>query len=216
MKIFLPRGDLLPPFSGGGDPMGWGADGSAFAVTGALFLLCGAIASSPAVRVRFPVLVSILAVAAVFIAAAFMFRTSGGWTSSPWTWVAALLPIALMAVIGARTAVGPSGPRSRMKCLAPQRSGKDRSASATESAEAAASHRMRTASDPAASGAELADLAYAHPELRLAIAINPATPANVLGWLASSGGEGITDAIARRSSSEASDDARRHDPSSGR
>jgi hypothetical protein len=42
--------------------------------------------------------------------------------------------------------------------------------------------------------------------LRLAIAINPATPANVLGWLASSGGDGVTDAIARRSSADPTDD----------
>jgi len=196
--------------------MGWGADGSAFAVTGALFLLCGAIASGPAVRARVPVLVSIFAVAAVFIAAAFLSSTHGGWTSSPWTWFASLLPIALMATLGARGAAGPSAAHSLVRCLAPQRSAKDRAASATETAEAAASQRMHTASDPTASGADLADLAYAHPELRLAIATNPATPANVLGWLASSGGEGITDAIARRSSSEAAAEARRNGTSSGR
>jgi hypothetical protein len=85
MEIFLPRGDLLSPFAGGGDPMGWGAVGSAFAVIGALFLVCGALTSGPTVRARLPVLVSILTVAAIFITAAFLSRTCGGWTSSRWT-----------------------------------------------------------------------------------------------------------------------------------
>lgn len=190
--------------------MGWGAEGSAFAVTGALFLLCGAIASGPAIRARLAVLVSILTVAATFIAAAFLSRTYGGWTSSRWTWGATLLPIALMATLGAHAAASVTHSRSLVKCLAPQRSAKAKAASASEAAEAAASSRWSTASDPTASGTDLADLAYAHPELRLAIAKNPATPANVLGWLASSGGDGITEAIARRSSADAARDVQGH------
>jgi hypothetical protein len=142
----------------------------------------------------------------VFIAAAFLSRTFGGWTSSPWTWCAALLPLALMAVLGARAAVSASHSHSFVKCLAPQRAARDRAVNAQEAAEAAASSRLRAASDPAASGTELADLAYAHPELRLAIATNPATPANVLGWLASSGGDAVTDAIARRDSADVTED----------
>jgi hypothetical protein len=151
------------------------------------------------------VLVSILAVAAVFIAAAFLSRTYGGWTSSPWIWCAALLPTALMVLWGARAAVRVTHPHSLVKCMAPQRAARDRAVNAQEAAEAAVSSRLRMASDPTASGTELADLAYAHPELRLAIAANPATPANVLGWLASIGGDGVTDAIARRSSADATD-----------
>jgi lysylphosphatidylglycerol synthetase-like protein (DUF2156 family) len=152
------------------------------------------------------VLVSVLTVAAAFIAAAFLSRTYGGWTSSRWTWCAALLPTVLMAVLGARAAVSVTHSHSLVKCLVPQRAARDRAVNTQEVAEAAASSRLRTASDPAASGTELADLAYAHPELRLAIATNPATPANVLGWLASSGGHGVTDAIAKRSSADAPDD----------
>ena len=188
--------------------MGWGAEGSAFAVTGALFLLCGAITSGPTVRARLPVLVSILTVAAIFITAAFLSRTYGGWTSARWTWFAALLPTALMARLGARATVSVihSHSHSFVKRLAPQGAASDKAVNAQDKAEAAASSRLRTASDPTAPGTELADLAYAHPELRIAIATNPATPANVLGWLASSGGEGMTDAIARRSSADATDD----------
>ena len=111
-----------------------------------------------------------------------------------------------MAVLGARAAVRVTHSHSFVKRLVPQRAASDSAVDAQEEAEAAASSRLRTASDPAAPGAELADLAYSHPELRLAIATNPATPANVLGWLASSGGDGVTDAIARRSSADATDD----------
>ncbi|NYI40098.1 hypothetical protein [Demequina lutea] len=153
-------------------------------------------------------LMSILVVAAVFFTAAFLSRTYGGWTSSPWTWLAALLPTVLMVVVGSRAAEDLSGSHALVKCLAPHRAVKDRAASASEAAEVAASSPLCTASDPTASGTELADLAYAHPELRVAIANNPATPANVLGWLASSGGDGITDAIATRSSVDAPGDAR--------
>jgi lysylphosphatidylglycerol synthetase-like protein (DUF2156 family) len=189
--------------------MGWGAEGSAYAVTGALFLLCGAIASGPAVRARRPVTISMLIVAAGFIAAAFLSRTHGGWASTSWAWFVALVPATLVALLGVRATVGVPASHSLAKCLAPQRSAKDRATMTTEEAEAAATARLHKASDPHASGAELADLAYAHPELRVVIATNPATPANVLGWLASNGSEEISGAIATRSSNEAPSDMRR-------
>ena len=189
--------------------MGWGAEGSAYAVTGALFLLCGAIASGPAVRARRPVIIAILVVAAVFIAAAFLSHTYGGWASTPWAWLAALVPATLLAFLGVRAKVDLSASHSFARCLAPQRSARDRAAMASEEAEAAASARLDKASDPNASGTELADLAYAHPELRVVIAANPATPANVLGWLASNGSDEVSGAIATRSSNKAPSDTRR-------
>lgn len=182
--------------------MGWGADGSAFAITGALFLLCGAIASSSVVRARLSALVSILMAASVFIAAAILSRSHGGWTSSPWIWSFALLPIVLIAFLGARAAAGLQEEHSMSRCLAPQMAAQRMSASASEAADVGAASPSCRASNPTASGTELADLAYAHPELRVAIAANPATPANVLGWLASSGGDGVADAIARRGSED--------------
>ncbi len=182
--------------------MGWGADGSAFAVTGALFLVCGAIASGSDARARRPALPWILVAAAVFIAVAFLAQSFGGWASSPWTWCVALLPIVLIAVFGARATAGPSEAHSAARCLALQFAARRKAATASEAADVAASSRLSRASDPAASGTELADLAYTHPEVRVAIAANPATPANVLGWLASSGGDGIIDAIASRGSED--------------
>ena len=180
--------------------MGWGADGSAFAVTGALFLMCGAIASGPRVRARLSTLLSILVMASASFGAAFLARAHGGWVSSPSTWSAALLPLALIAFFVVRASRGAAKEHSMSRCLAPQLAARRKAPSDSEAADFAASSRLRSASDPTASGTELADLAYAHPEVRVAIAANPATPANVLGWLASTGGQGVADAIALRGS----------------
>ncbi len=187
--------------------MGWGAEGSAFAVTGALFLLCGAIASGPTVRARRLVAISMLVIAAFFITAAFLARSYGGWATTPWAWFATLLPLALLAFLGARATTGLATSHSYSRCSVPQRSARERAAAASEEAEAAASARLRRAADPHTSGSELADLAYGHPDVRLIVASNPATPANVLGWLATSGGEGIAEAIATRNSDGATSDA---------
>lgn len=184
--------------------MGWGADGSAFAVTGALFLVSGAIASGPRVRARFATLLSILTMAAASFGAAFLARAHGGWGSSTWTWSAVLLPLVLIAFFVVRASAGTAQKHPMSKCLVPQLAARRKTPSDSEAADLAASSRLRSASDPTASETELADLAYAHPELRVAIAANPATPANVLGWLASSGGDGIREAIALRDSGDTS------------
>lgn len=178
--------------------MGWGADGSAFAVTGALFLLWGAIASSSIVRARLAILVSILVAAAVFITAAFLSRAHGGWTSSRLTWCFVLLPVVFAAFFAVRAVAVHSGERSQPGRLAREHAARRQGADPSDADEVNVSSPLLRASNPAASGTELADLAYAYPELRAVIAANPATPANVLGWLAATGGDGIADAIAAR------------------
>lgn len=54
------------------------------------------------------------------------------------------------------------------------------------------------ASDPEATAQELADIAFSSPQLRGLVAMNPATPANVLEWLASQGDSEVHAAIAAR------------------
>ncbi|WP_156160755.1 hypothetical protein [Demequina soli] len=54
------------------------------------------------------------------------------------------------------------------------------------------------AASPYATGIELSELAYAHPELRPAIAANPATPANLLQWLTEQGEPAVLAAISAR------------------
>ena len=55
------------------------------------------------------------------------------------------------------------------------------------------------ASDPATPPAALADLAYDHPELRAAIALNPATYDGLLDWLAALGDPDVSAALDARS-----------------
>lgn len=57
------------------------------------------------------------------------------------------------------------------------------------------------AHNPHTAASELADIAYAHPALRAAVAGNPATPAAVLEWLAKCGDPVVTTAISARGSS---------------
>ncbi|WP_062070745.1 hypothetical protein [Demequina sediminicola] len=55
------------------------------------------------------------------------------------------------------------------------------------------------AANPETPANELAHIAYRHPEARAAVAGNPATPSNVLEWLAAIGDQSILDTIAARS-----------------
>ncbi len=55
--------------------------------------------------------------------------------------------------------------------------------------------------DPAASPAELEELAYRFPDARRAVASHPGTSANVLRWLASYGDATVVAAIASRQGS---------------
>lgn len=54
------------------------------------------------------------------------------------------------------------------------------------------------ASSPYATGAELSELAYTHPELRPAIASNPSAPASLLQWLTEQGEPAVLAAISAR------------------
>lgn len=54
------------------------------------------------------------------------------------------------------------------------------------------------AADPQASPQELADIAFTKPQLRPTVASNPATPSNVLEWLASQGDPVVHAAIKAR------------------
>ncbi|HZJ40210.1 MAG TPA: hypothetical protein VFD20_04595 [Demequina sp.] len=66
---------------------------------------------------------------------------------------------------------------------------------------AEARSRIDRAMNPAASSAELEELAYRFPEARRAVASHAATPANVLSWLASHGDDAVVAAIASRQGS---------------
>jgi hypothetical protein len=60
----------------------------------------------------------------------------------------------------------------------------------------------RAASDPTTQQATLADLAYDHPDLRVAIALNPSTYEGLLEWLSELDDGAVTAALAQRSTGE--------------
>ncbi|WP_156159122.1 hypothetical protein [Demequina gelatinilytica] len=64
-------------------------------------------------------------------------------------------------------------------------------------AHGAGSERL-LATSPYATAAELSELAYAHPELRPAIASNPSAPASLLQWLTEQGEPAVLAAISAR------------------
>jgi len=178
--------------------MGWGAEQSAYAVIGALLLLSGAIAGYPSSRVSRRVRMGTLAAAGIFIAAGFLAGSYEGLALTPWLWVAAFAPAVFLAVVGARV----------LHAWIPVHSALERVAAGTAAhlaespvapSRTAVSSRAQRAADPFTSAAELADLAYVHPDVRVAVAANPSTPANVLGWLVSIGGNEVAQAVAHRS-----------------
>lgn len=63
----------------------------------------------------------------------------------------------------------------------------------------------RKAADPQASAQELAEIAFAYPQARATVAANPATPVNVLEWLASQEDPAVLAAIGARSGAGAAD-----------
>lgn len=188
--------------------MGWGAEFTAFAVAGALFLLCAAAATIPQARARRLILVASSIAAAVFIAAAFLRKSVTGFATSPWAWIVTVVPLILLAVLGRRIVTGMVAQHRRARRNPPMRTNPAVVVPRVVVDKEAQAARLRIAQDPATSATELADLAYSHSELRVTIAANPSTPANVLGWLASNGGEGAAQAIARRSGEDLPPEAR--------
>lgn len=198
----LSRGGIsFLPFMGGRGPMGWGAEQSAFAVTGALLLLCTAIASNPRWGIGRTWLVVTIVGSFSFIVTAFLLKPDDGMTPSIWAWLSAVGPAILLLVWTLRV-VAIAHPRYHaLDWVVPGRARQRREGTGTAADLAAASVRLARAGDPATPAAELADLAYSHPDARAAVAANPSTPASVLGWLAATGDDDVIAAIAQRTSS---------------
>lgn len=63
---------------------------------------------------------------------------------------------------------------------------------------AATADQIRAAADPATAAATLAEIAWSYPELRVAIARNPATYKELLDWLGQFGSPEVKSAVAAR------------------
>lgn len=162
--------------------MGWGTEQTAFAVIGVLFL-CGVVASlHPRVYLSLASRIALSSAAGAYAAAAFALPTLESENARSVWWILPLVPVAVILLLVRDLRMAP--------------------ASVPVNDDTVASSESRVgeaeASDPRTPGAELADLAYTHPDLRVSIASNPSTPSSVLGWLAASGDDAVVDAIAAR------------------
>ena len=174
--------------------MEWETAQTVLAVAGALFLV-GVVASlHPRVPLSLTSRVVLSAAAGAYVAGALAISHTGSVAYRSLVW---LVLVAVLAVI-ARDLVETQRAR-RLGVTAPpvaEFSAKDPLVDVPSSGEEVSA--LARASDPSASAAELADLAYICPAARRLVASNPSTPASVLSWLAANGDATIADAIAQR------------------
>ncbi|MBC7299292.1 MAG: hypothetical protein H5T82_10425 [Demequina sp.] len=181
--------------------MEWGAEQIALAIAGALFLL-GVVASlHPRLTLSLSSRIVLSSAAGAYLAAAIAFSRIESPLYAPLLW---LVPLSV-AVVVARDIVSHWGVyvlhglpilrRDASSDLEP-------SGPAAAAAQAGVGDETRAgidrAMDPAASSAELEELAYTLPEARRAVAAHAATPASVLSWLAAHGDDAVVAAIAAR------------------
>lgn len=185
--------------------MGWGAEQIALAVVGALFFVLVVASLHPRVALSLASRIVLATATGVYVTAAIVFSR----LESPW--YAALLWLVPLSVVVFVTRdvviyrelrglpVFPLQPREPSTRRESTRQVAVDIAQPDLGAEARS--RIDRAMNPAASSAELAELAYRFPESRRAVASHAATSANVLSWLASHGDDAVVAAIASRQGS---------------
>lgn len=185
--------------------MEWGAEQIALAVVGALFFL-GVLASRhPSFTLSLTSRIVLAVAAGVYVGAALAFSR----LESPlFAALLLLVPLSVVVVVIRDVVIHresrglpvfplrPRDPSTHGELARPV-------AKATVQPEPGEEARSRIdhAIDPAASSAELEDLAYRVPEARRAVASHAATPASVLSWLAAHGDDAVVAAIAARQGS---------------
>ena len=139
--------------------------------------------------------------AAVFVAAAIVLSGIPAVVYPPFLWLMPLVPLMILVVlvrdVWRTPAKGESGAEDLAPVLAVNRSSVIPVSASTPGSPSDRMLRMRAA-DPTASPQELARIAYAHADMRATVAGNPATPANLLEWLASVGDPAVHAAISTR------------------
>ncbi len=174
--------------------MNWSAEEFVLVITGVLF--AGIVASSrlPRVELTLTSRRAFAIGAVVFVGAAAALGTVENASYPPLLWVLPLVPLMVIGVlIHDAIAVGAAT------------SGQDPAMSAHEDVSLLEelevdirANGSRVASDPRSSAEDLAEIAYAEPKLRPAVAANPATPASLLEWLSALGDPAVQRAISAR------------------
>jgi len=184
--------------------MEWGAEQIALAIAGALFLLAVVATLHPRLALSLSSRIVLSAAAGVYVAAAMGFDHIESSAVMPLLWI---VPLSVAVVVtrdvvstqelrgvhifrGRHTRItrdhDAGGPADALGAPGPTGSDLDLVARAVS---------------PTTSSAELEQLAYTHPDARLAIALRADTPSSVLSWLASQGDAAVADAIAARQKS---------------
>ncbi|WP_061961400.1 hypothetical protein [Demequina flava] len=183
--------------------MSWVSGELILAVTGVLFAVVAALGTMPSAALATSMRLLYLSIGVMSVGAAFVLSSIEGMAYPPALWVLPLVPCIIGAVMISDSHRHthhdnlPADPTTEtLACGMP---------AITKNAESAAHPTVSTdadvalvAADPAAAPSELARIAFACPHLRAAVAANPATPANLLEWLAAVGDEAVVASIARR------------------
>lgn len=175
--------------------MAWLSEEFILAITGVLFGLVAALGFMPRVSLggRARGAYGLLSVG--FLAVAAVLAVIDGVAYPPFLWALPILPIVIGIVI-VRDREADTGDHARAPAAGVRFVRNPVHGTAVHDTADPALRCL--ASNPRTSPAELARIAYAHPEVREVIARNPATPANLLEWLAAVGDEAVVEAIAAR------------------
>jgi hypothetical protein len=188
--------------------MYWSAEEFVLAVTGALFLMIVVASFLPRFELSLGSRVSFAIGGTVFVSAAFALAQLEFVRYPPLVWLLPLVPIIIIGVLVRDAIAWQPGatpapreiPMPQHYTEAPRRAAFFPPADQSPAAGEGGDGRVRArAVDPGATAQELAEIAFTKPQLRAAVATNPATPANVLDWLASQGDPVVHAAIAARS-----------------
>lgn len=183
---------FIPRFTRGVEgvrEVGWSTGSVALVVTGGMLITVVIASLHPRVALSARSRTVFLSGAAVFIGFAVLAEHVVNVALPPVVLALPLVPLAVGVVLArdawadARARRGPAGThRQRVAPFGAPGMGTD----------------WMLAGSPYATAAELADLAHARPELRPAIAANPAAPASLLQWLADQGEPAVLEAISSR------------------
>jgi hypothetical protein len=185
--------------------MEWGAEQIALAVVGALFFFLVVFSLHPRVALSLASRIVLATATGVYVTAALEFSR----LESPWhAPLLAIVPLSVVVVV-TRDVVNyrelrglPVFPFQPRDLSTPRESARQVKVDiAQPELGDEVRSRIDRAQNPAASSAELEELAYRFPEARRAVASHAATPASVLSWLASHGDDAVVAAIAMRQGS---------------